>query len=590
MAADQLLKSRLVTLPNFMNKISVGFLQSALLREVRRCDAFALCMSRAASSDYSCHRGKLPDRLPTAAGAPVEPHPGFAQTDGTGPSRHIRFFIEVATIPIMSETVVHYSTPARRRPSLDFSITGLVYCCMLMFMGLAAMNTQANLLFGVFGLMIGILIVSGVVSRIVLRRLRIHRNIPQRGAVGEPMTVFYEITNQKRYWPSLSITVAELDGVDGFNRQPYCYMLHAAARMTASVPIAITPLRRGLHEFNHYQLSTSFPFGFIKRAVIDQQSESLCIFPAIAEVDSAVIAMCRSADNMGESSRPRAGGTDEFFGVREYRPGDNPRHIYWRRSARTGVLVSKDMTRVSPPRIMIVVDTFLANPTLEALARVERAIAMAGSLASAALAQDLSVGVCAWAGQRAMIAPTRGKQQRDEILTLLARLPANSTLDVGDLLSTSHWLLKSGTTIALFTAGNYQPCATDPVRSGVVILSAADPAVAALFRFGPEVQFDVGAQWILNGGVKQDTAAKTTGFYRWFTRRPRNAGLAGAAPASENGAPVAGGDSGRVLVNRSPESGRSTAPGAAAEGPARVKSSAVVPMDALATPGAKDHV
>ena len=42
---------------------------------------------------------------------------------------------------------------------------------MMMFMGLAAMNSQANLLFGVFGLMIGILLVSGVISRIVLRAL-----------------------------------------------------------------------------------------------------------------------------------------------------------------------------------------------------------------------------------------------------------------------------------------------------------------------------------------------------------------------------------------------------------------------------------
>ena len=35
----------------------------------------------------------------------------------------------------------------------------------MMFMGLAAINSQANLLFGVFGLMIGILLVSGLVSR-----------------------------------------------------------------------------------------------------------------------------------------------------------------------------------------------------------------------------------------------------------------------------------------------------------------------------------------------------------------------------------------------------------------------------------------
>jgi len=51
-----------------------------------------------------------------------------------------------------------HATAIRRKPSFDFSVTGLVYCSMMMFMGLAAINSQANLLFGVFGLMIGILL------------------------------------------------------------------------------------------------------------------------------------------------------------------------------------------------------------------------------------------------------------------------------------------------------------------------------------------------------------------------------------------------------------------------------------------------
>src|ERR671912_1949864 len=87
------------------------------------------------------------------------------------------------------------STLVRRKPSLDFSVTGLVYCSMMMFMGLAAMNSQANLLYGVFGLMIGILLVSGVVSKIVLRRLSVHRTLPELAVVGQPTTVTYQFVN-----------------------------------------------------------------------------------------------------------------------------------------------------------------------------------------------------------------------------------------------------------------------------------------------------------------------------------------------------------------------------------------------------------
>src|SRR4051812_39777413 len=152
-------------------------------------------------------------------------------------------------------------TPVRRKPSLDFSVTGLVFCSMMMFMGLAAINSQANLLFGVFGLMIGVLLVAGWISRRVLRRLEVRRLLPETAVVGERATLTYEFTNTKKVWPSLSVSLGELDGTEAFTRQPFCYMLHAAPGMTATVPIEVLPKRRGIHRLDRYQLSTSFPFG-----------------------------------------------------------------------------------------------------------------------------------------------------------------------------------------------------------------------------------------------------------------------------------------------------------------------------------------
>jgi hypothetical protein len=101
---------------------------------------------------------------------------------------------------------------------------------MMMFMGVAAVNSQANLLFGCSGLMIGIVVVSIVFSRIVLRTMRVERSLPEHGAVGETMVLTYEFRNGKRYWPSLSVTLSELDGVEAFTTQPLptCFMQPAA--------------------------------------------------------------------------------------------------------------------------------------------------------------------------------------------------------------------------------------------------------------------------------------------------------------------------------------------------------------------------
>ena len=63
------------------------------------------------------------------------------------------------------------TTPVHLKPGFDFSLTGLVYSAIMMFMGLAAVNLQASLLFGVFGLMIGILLVSSYISNKLYHRI-----------------------------------------------------------------------------------------------------------------------------------------------------------------------------------------------------------------------------------------------------------------------------------------------------------------------------------------------------------------------------------------------------------------------------------
>jgi uncharacterized protein (DUF58 family) len=380
------------------------------------------------------------------------------------------------------------ATVLRRRAALKFSITGGVYIGMMLFMGVAAINSQANLLFGMFGLMVGVLLISGMISRLVLRGVSLHRSLPDHACVGEPVTVSYQLTNTKKFWPSLSVVLAELDGVEGFATQPHCFLLHAAPRMTASVPTVLVPKRRGLHTLNRYQLITSFPFGFVKRAVIGRKKDELLIYPPLAEVSRKLLSMCRSADHSGEMSRPQPGGADEFYGVREYRAGDNPRWIYWRRSARSGTLVSREMTRVSPPRVLLLVDTQVGDRTPEEHVRVERSIAMAASLAAAALDQGLSVGLCVWSGDWIVMQPTRGKRHKSEVLSMLARLPLNTSHGLREMALHMRPALRQGTTPVLFTARDNSVGVAD-VHGGVIAVPADSPRARGWFKFDPRVDF-----------------------------------------------------------------------------------------------------
>ena len=102
-------------------------------------------------------------------------------------------------------------------------------------------------------------------------------------------------------------------------------MLHAAPRMTAAVPTEVIPKRRGLHQFDGYQVSTSFPFGFISARSTTASTDRLLVYPALGEVDPQAAALCV----VGRAERPddaaaARGASDEFYGVKEFRPGREP--------------------------------------------------------------------------------------------------------------------------------------------------------------------------------------------------------------------------------------------------------------------------
>jgi uncharacterized protein (DUF58 family) len=391
----------------------------------------------------------------------------------------------------MKTAALNYSqlSAQRRRLRLDFSLNGWVFLSLMLFMGLAAVNSQANLLFGFFGLMIGVLIVSVSISRMVMRRVDIGRVLPEHLTVGRPVTINYQISNHKRFWPTLSLSLAELDGTEGFTRQPLAYLLHVGPGMTATIPASIVPKRRGLYTLNEYQVWTSFPFGFVRRSMLRQQQEGVLIYPALGKVDPRLLAQFTAAEKSGAMIRPKRGGQDEFYGLKEYRQGENPRWIHWKRSAHTGTLVTREMTLVSPPRLVLLVDTCCPNPTPLDLANLERAIAMAGSLAFHALETGLLVGLGAWSDKWISIQPSRGKQHLREIMTALARLPRNASQDLQALLQNAGDLIKAGSTAVLFTLRDVESVLGAGGRSSMVVLSSSRPRDQGWFQFDPAIDF-----------------------------------------------------------------------------------------------------
>ena len=94
---------------------------------------------------------------------------------------------------------------------LRFTRDGVFYVVFTLGVGLAALNTGNNLLFLILGLLLSTIIISGILAESALRGVSVRRHIERDPVAGEPFLVTYRLTNHKRAWPSLALTVEEVE-------------------------------------------------------------------------------------------------------------------------------------------------------------------------------------------------------------------------------------------------------------------------------------------------------------------------------------------------------------------------------------------
>jgi uncharacterized protein (DUF58 family) len=132
----------------------------------------------------------------------------------------------------------------------------------------------------------------------------------------------------------------------------------------------------------------------------------------------------------------RAGGTGtDFFGVREYQPGDPPSAINWRTSARyVDKFYANEFQQERVADVGIVLDGRLrTNEFARGHSLFEYSVQAAASLADALLTQGNRVGLLVYASYLSWTFPGYGKVQRERILHALANARAGESQVFSDL-------------------------------------------------------------------------------------------------------------------------------------------------------------
>lgn len=240
--------------------------------------------------------------------------------------------------------------PPRR---LKFTREGKFFVGITLGVGIAAINTANNLLYLLLGLLLALMVVSGIMSEISLRDLTVVRRLPLRAQVGRPHLVEIEVFNHKGRVPSYAIEVEDLRENQPADKR--CFFLKISPKSAQIAAYRRTPTKRGRDHHVGFRIATRFPFGLFEKSREISSEGDLVIYPA---VDPVRLPPSPPGRKLGQEAVVGRGHGEDFFGVKVLRDGEHPRDVHWRKTAAIGQLVARERAREARPDITLTLDVY----------------------------------------------------------------------------------------------------------------------------------------------------------------------------------------------------------------------------------------
>lgn len=209
-------------------------------------------------------------------------------------------------------------------------------------------------------LMFIIFLVDFVIGWFFRPKFKISRKLPERVRAGSQLKAVYHIVNLRR----VSAWDVQLDH---FTLKPGLNWIENAvsgvvpAGQTISVEALLEAPRRGKYVVFSPIADSAFPMGLFKWSCRSKNAaDSVVVYPAYEPLNDFLLPVGMKYQREGVSRVSKVGESMDFFGCREFRDGDDPRHIYWPGSARSsGGLIVKEYQEEYLTRIALIVDTYV---------------------------------------------------------------------------------------------------------------------------------------------------------------------------------------------------------------------------------------
>ena len=269
----------------------------------------------------------------------------------------------------------------------EFTTGGAVFIGLLVIVAFAAWNTGNNLLFLVLAFTTSALVVSFVIGNLCLKKLDVKMRFPETIFAEEPTPIIVSLHNRKRIFPTFSVT-AEVRGKERklsiligefrkilseklakrISRPPIIkhvldYFVFVPRKDSIENSVKHVFNKRGRFIIHDFELSTRFPFGFFRhRRRLPAQKAEIIVFPKIKQIEEELLELPLE---MGKLISAKKGSGQDLFGLREYHPMDDLRHVDWKATARSSNLIVREFTAEDDKFVTIVFDSHIEQTSEE---------------------------------------------------------------------------------------------------------------------------------------------------------------------------------------------------------------------------------
>ena len=243
---------------------------------------------------------------------------------------------------------------------------GMQVLFMAVFVLLAAILRDVNLLIVLAGTLLATLLIQWRVCAKTLNGLSTYRRLPRSMHSRKGFEVELVIMNPKK-WLGAWLVLAQ-------DRIKYVSADLASEQISQGIGLlysSIAPCstriqkyrcivqRHGKYQFLGTELTTRFPFGLLRGIMPHNGGDTFIVQPAIGKITPSWLELFGIRTSNARLRQTRSLSDEgDFFGLRAYRAGDSPRWIHWRSSARRDELVVKQFQQADSRELIVLLDLF----------------------------------------------------------------------------------------------------------------------------------------------------------------------------------------------------------------------------------------